>query len=277
MWRRFLLLTFFVLGERVTGQHVSLCQNIGSIYHLSMQNLDGNVVSLKAFKGKYLMIVNVATFWGFTPQYLQMNALLKQQGNSRFDFLAFPCNQFGWQEPGDNRTEILNGLKYVRPGKGFEPNFEMMAKIDVNGRKESPLYTFLKKSCRSPRGAKFNKERLAWDIIKADDITWNFEKFLINIDGVPVARFLPEKTPEYIFNLLVPLINSNWTSVYSLPDLLRERCQNGDNEFCNAWRLDKFWNIIVSWNKNWIFPVITWRVDYKTLEEVVDLEFPRRI
>lgn len=88
------------------------------------------------------------------------------------------------------------------------------------------LYFLLQKSCRSPRGAKFNKERLAWDIIKADDITWNFEKFLINIDGVPVARFLPEKTPEYIFNLLVPLIISNWTSVYSLPDLLRERCQS---------------------------------------------------
>lgn len=105
---------------------------------------------------------------------------------------------------------------------------ELEIKTGVSKCLYKPLTTsfVLQKSCRSPRGAKFNKQRLAWDIIKADDITWNFEKFLINIDGVPVARFLPEKTPEYIFNLLVPLINSHSTSVYSLPALLRERCQS---------------------------------------------------
>ena len=91
---------------------------------------------------------------GFTYQYLQMNALLNQLGNSRFDFLGFPCNQFSWQEPGANKTEILNGLKYVRPGKGYVPAFELMTKIDVNGMKEDPLYTFLKvnTSVKSSRG-----------------------------------------------------------------------------------------------------------------------------
>lgn len=83
---------------------------------------------------------------GFTPQYLQMNALLKEFPRSRFTVLGFPCNQFGHQEPGANSTEILNGMYYVRPGHGFKPhrNFKMMLKGDVNGANEHALFTYLK-------------------------------------------------------------------------------------------------------------------------------------
>lgn len=138
-----------------------------------------------------------------------MNALLQEHGNSRFNFLGFPCNQFGYQEPGANKTEILNGLKFVRPGKGYEPAFELMAKSDVNGDKENPLYTFLKESCRSPPGTSYSTLRLAWYNLKAGDVAWNFEKFLIDPQGKPVARFLSAVTPKEV---LAPLIDPKSTS-----------------------------------------------------------------
>lgn len=77
-----------------------------------------------------------------------MNALMKRYKESNFQLIAIPCNQFGFQEPGANHTEILHGLKYVRPGHGFQPSFPITKKVDVNGEKEIMLYTFLKVRAR---------------------------------------------------------------------------------------------------------------------------------
>jgi glutathione peroxidase len=93
------------------------------------------------------------------------------------------------QEPGKNGTEILNSLKYVRPGGGFEPNFELAEKVEVNGENEHPLYTFLKAYCPSPIQYFASKERLYYENLKSNDIRWNFEKFLIDRNGIPVMRF----------------------------------------------------------------------------------------
>lgn len=119
-----------------------------------------------------------------------MNALHTDLKSHGFTILAFPCNQFGKQEPGTNQ-EILPLLKYVRPGKGYVPNFQLFQKGDVNGEKEQGLFTYLKGSC-PPVGDNFgNMDRLFWQTLKISDIKWNFEKFLVGPDGRPVQRWHP--------------------------------------------------------------------------------------
>uniref|UniRef100_A0A3B4U1U9 Glutathione peroxidase n=2 Tax=Seriola dumerili TaxID=41447 RepID=A0A3B4U1U9_SERDU len=105
--------------------------------------------------------------------------------------LAFPCNQFGKQEPGQNH-EILPGLKHVRPGNGFVPNFLLFDKGDVNGKDEQEVFTFLKSSC-PPVGDNFGIpiHRLFWEPLRISDVKWNFEKFLVGPDGKPVMRWHP--------------------------------------------------------------------------------------
>ena len=118
----------------------------GSLHDFQTQDIHGNNVSLSKFKHQIVMAINVATFWGLTSQYHNMNALMVRysQGKCGFQVLGFPCNQFGKQEPGANAEEILNGLKYVRPGNGFVPNFPMFKKRDVNGKTEDQIYAFFK-------------------------------------------------------------------------------------------------------------------------------------
>ncbi|KAM7417951.1 hypothetical protein PAMA_017543 [Pampus argenteus] len=112
--------------------------------------------------------------------------------------LGFPCNQFGKQEPGQ-RHEILPGLKHVRPGNGFVPNFLLFEKGDVNGNDEQKVFTFLKNSC-PPVGDNFYNPtgRLFWEPLKMSDIKWNFEKFLVGPDGKPVMRWHPSITVSEI-------------------------------------------------------------------------------
>jgi glutathione peroxidase len=116
-----------------------------------------------------------------------MNAL--QNRFKDFHILGIPCNQFALQEPGENGTEIINSLKYVRPGGGFEPNFELTEKVDVNGPDEHALYTFLKGYCPPVNMHFAPKHRLHYNDLKANDIRWNFEKFLIDRQGIPVIHY----------------------------------------------------------------------------------------
>uniref|UniRef100_A0A8B9CI69 Glutathione peroxidase n=1 Tax=Anser brachyrhynchus TaxID=132585 RepID=A0A8B9CI69_9AVES len=119
---------------------------------------------------------------------LQLNALQNELGPYGLVVLGFPSNQFGKQEPGQN-SEILPALKYVRPGGGFVPNFQLFQKGDVNGAKEQKVYSFLKNSC-PPVAEEFgNPKNLFWEPLRNHDIKWNFEKFLVGPDGVPVMRW----------------------------------------------------------------------------------------
>jgi len=141
------------------------------------------------YTNKVLLVVNLAGFWGYTPQYLTLNALTEKYSNSPFKILGFPCNQFLRQEPGANASEIYATLKYIRPGDGFVPNFQMFAKSDVNGENQNPIYEFLKSRCPSVR-AEFQADyKLYYKPKHQDDIRWNFEKFLINHHGQPVRRY----------------------------------------------------------------------------------------
>ncbi|CAN2390428.1 Glutathione peroxidase [Pristimantis euphronides] len=141
-------------------------------------------------------------------QYLELNALQEELKSNGLVILGFPCNQFGLQEPGSNE-EILLGLKHVRPGKGFTPNFQLFEKGDVNGKKEQKLFTYLKNSC-PPVGESLGNpiNRLFWDTIKVSDIKWNFEKFLIGPDGRPMKRYHPRTQISQVKKDLIAYLNT---------------------------------------------------------------------
>ena len=136
---------------------------------------NGEEISLADKAGKVLLIVNTASKCGFTPQYEGLEALFKTYGDQGFEVLAFPCNQFGAQEPG-NAEEIANfcSLKY-------DVSFPLMDKIDVNGAGTPPLYDWLKQEAPGLLGSRAVK--------------WNFTKFLIGRDGKVVRRYAPTDKP----------------------------------------------------------------------------------
>ncbi|OWF53245.1 Glutathione peroxidase 6 [Mizuhopecten yessoensis] len=112
-----------------------------------------------------------------------------------FQALGFPCDQFHNQQPESSGEEILNGLKYVRPGGGFVPNFQMFGLVEINGKNEHPLFTFLKKYCPPTSDTFQDDSLLLYSPLKVSDIRWNFEQFLIGKDGKPYMRFSPETDP----------------------------------------------------------------------------------
>jgi len=124
--------------------------------------------------------------------YSQYNVLVAQF--PQLVIFAFPSPQFFNQEPGRN-DEILNCLKYVRPGNGYVPKFRISEKINVNGIDVHPLYTFLKGVCPQPSPVIPMYPIIDWSPVTPSDITWNFEKFLINKQGIPYKRYDPTTPP----------------------------------------------------------------------------------
>jgi len=147
-----------------------------SIYDCTMNDIDGNPVSLSKYKGKVVMIVNVASKCGLTKQYEGLEALYKKYKDKGFVVLGFPCNQFMGQEPG-TEAEIMEFCTV-----NYGVTFPMFSKIEVNGDGTHPLYKYLRKTL--PGGG------------SKSDIEWNFAKFLIGRDGKPVERFNPRTKPE---------------------------------------------------------------------------------
>ena len=157
-----------------------------SIYDFSARDLDGASVSLSDYKGKTLLIVNVASKCGFTPQYEGLEALYRKFAPKGLVVLGFPSNQFGHQEPGDS-TEIRNFCS-----TNFDVTFPLFAKIEVNGNDADPLYKFLK---REARGV-FGTER----------IKWNFTKFLVDSQGKVRKRYAPTVKPSSIESAISALL-----------------------------------------------------------------------
>ncbi len=148
------------------------------IYQFELQTLDGRKTSLAEWEGKTLLIVNVASKCGFTPQYKGLEDLYRKYKDRGLVILGFPCNQFGAQEPGD-AEEIKNFCSLT-----YSVSFPMFSKVDVNGEQTHPLYAHLK-----------SKEK---GILGTESIKWNFTKFLVNKGGEVVARFAPQTTPEQL-------------------------------------------------------------------------------
>ncbi|HEV7775828.1 MAG TPA: glutathione peroxidase [Luteibacter sp.] len=149
-----------------------------SIYDFSARDIDGNERSLDAYRGKPLLVVNVASKCGFTPQYTGLEALYREYHAKGFEVLGFPCDQFGHQEPGDE-AEIKNFCSLT-----YDVTFPMFAKVDVNGEHAAPLYRWLKSEGKG--------------ILGSEAIKWNFTKFLVDAEGKVVRRYAPTDTPEKI-------------------------------------------------------------------------------
>lgn len=176
------------------------CSKKPSIYDISVKDINGKEVSMAQYKGKVLLIVNVASKCGLTPQYKGLEALYLKYKDQGFEILAFPCNQFFGQEPGTN-DEIQSFCSL-----NYKVTFPLFDKIDVNGENESPLYTYLKAQAPFvgyPEGFEDFGERLTMihqktgtGFDRGDAIKWNFGKFLVSRDGKTIIRFEPMVTPD---------------------------------------------------------------------------------
>jgi glutathione peroxidase len=157
---------------------VSLLQMVaaraGSIYDIPLKDINGKDTTLAAYKGKVLLIVNVASHCGYTPQYQGLEAIYKKHSDQGFAVLGFPCNQFGGQEPGTD-AEIVQFCT-----SKYNVTFPLFDKIEVNGANRHPLYVMLAGPTSPFPG----------------NISWNFNKFLIGKDGKILKRFDSKATPE---------------------------------------------------------------------------------
>jgi len=165
-----IFLAVLLLAQLFGGQTMS-------IYDIEVKDIDHNTVKLEKYRGKVMLIVNVASKCGFTGQYAGLQELYDKYHDKGLEILGFPCNQFLSQEPG-TEEEIKNFCT-----TSFGVKFDMFSKIDVNGKNTHPLYKFLKQNAGG---------------FLTDDIKWNFTKFLVDRNGKVIKRYAPSTEPKDI-------------------------------------------------------------------------------
>lgn len=165
-----LLMAFVMAFSLFAGENMS-------IYDIEVKDIDGKTQKLEKYKGRVMLIVNVASKCGYTGQYAGLQKLHEEYGDKGLSILGFPCNQFLSQEPG-TEEEIKNFCM-----SSFGVEFDMFSKIDVNGEKTHPLYVLLKESAGG---------------FVTDTIKWNFTKFLVDKEGRVIKRYAPSETPKEI-------------------------------------------------------------------------------
>jgi glutathione peroxidase len=156
-----------------------------SVYDIPLRTIDGRETSLREYEGRALLIVNVASECGYTPQYTGLEQLQREYGPTGLTVLGFPCNQFGGQEPGANDEIVAFCSTY-------DVTFPLFDKIEVNGPARHPLY------------AQLAQQPFADGHGSGDDITWNFEKFVVSPAGEVVGRFAHRVEPDDL-DLLIAL------------------------------------------------------------------------
>ena len=180
MTKKILLLIMLFLTSVIAKE------NNMSIYDFNVKTIDGEEVSMSKYKGKVLLIVNVASKCGFTSQYEGLENLYEKYKNQDFMVLGFPSNQFANQEPESNeKIKEFCSLTY-------DVKFDMFAKIDVNGENEAPIYKFIKSNQKG--------------ILGTENIKWNFTKFLVDKEGNIVDRYASTTTPESIEKDIIKLL-----------------------------------------------------------------------
>ncbi|MDG1202959.1 MAG: glutathione peroxidase [SAR86 cluster bacterium] len=157
-----------------------------TIYDVEVKDINLETINMDLYRGKILLIVNVASACGFTPQYKGLQEIYDKYKDKGFEILAFPCNQFGAQESGTN-NEIAEFCD-----NNFNVTFKLFNKVDVNGENASPLFKILTKAYPGILGTK--------------NVKWNFTKFLISKDGQVVDRFASTTTPEMIESAIKELL-----------------------------------------------------------------------
>ena len=151
---------------------------MSSIYDFDVMDIEGNARSMSGYAGNVLLIVNVASKCGFTPQYDGLEALYQKYKDQGLRILGFPCDQFGNQEPDGEEAIMM----FCRMNYGV--TFDLFSKVDVNGANADPLFVYLKKA--SP------------GLLGSEAIKWNFTKFLVGRDGKVLDRYAPQTTPDAI-------------------------------------------------------------------------------
>ena len=194
------------------AENEPVVEQTSGIYAITVKDIDGSDVSLDNYKGKVLLIVNVASKCGLTPQYEGLEALYQKYKDQGLEILGFPCNQFLGQEPGTNE-EIQSFCSTT-----YNITFPLFDKIDVNGEAESPLYTYLKEQAPFkgyPEGAEEFAAMLdeihqqtGSGFDQGDAIRWNFGKFLVSKDGKTILRFEPMVTPDMLEGTIQELLES---------------------------------------------------------------------
>lgn len=149
-----------------------------NLFDFTVKDAQLNDFNLNQFKGKVVLVVNVASKCGFTPQYKGLESVYKEFKDKGLVIVGFPCNQFGAQEPG-SEAQILEFCEL-----NFGVSFPIMAKVDVNGSQSAPVFDFLKSS--------------APGLLGTEMIKWNFTKFLVGKDGKVIKRFAPNEEPKDI-------------------------------------------------------------------------------
>lgn len=178
-------ITILMIGAFFTSVAIS-GNKMNSIYDFSVKNIDGKEVSLNQYKGKVLLIVNVASYCGYTKQYSGLENLYEKYKGKGFEILGFPCNQFGQQEPGTNE-EIKQFCS-----TNYSVKFPLFDKIEVNGEHTNPLYVYLK--AQAP------------GTLESSDIKWNFTKFLVDKDGKVLDRYVSQTTPEELDSIIAKMV-----------------------------------------------------------------------
>jgi glutathione peroxidase len=166
---------------------------VSSLYECSAMRLDGRMQSMAEFSGKVLLIVNVASRCGFTPQYAGLESLWRSYGERGLVVLGFPCNQFGAQEPG-SEAEIGSFCSTT-----YDVTFPVFAKIDVNGERAHPIYRLLKGE--------------APGVLGTEAIKWNFTKFLVDRNGNVISRHASATKPDNLIPEIETLLQSTTPSM----------------------------------------------------------------
>eukprot|EP00882_Tetradesmus_deserticola_P007607 GHRQ01008012.1.p1 GENE.GHRQ01008012.1~~GHRQ01008012.1.p1 ORF type:complete len:200 (+),score=66.62 GHRQ01008012.1:509-1108(+) len=159
------------------GSNSGSTATASKFYSFKVQDIDGRTTKLDKYKGKVVLVVNLASACGFTPQYAELQELYQRYSSKGLVVLGFPCNQFGQQEPGSN-SDIKSFAK-----KSYGVTFPLMGKVDVNGGGADPLFQWLK----SEKGG-----------FLTADIKWNFSKFLVDKEGNVVGRYGSTTTPKQL-------------------------------------------------------------------------------
>lgn len=173
-----------------------------NIYNFEIRSINGELVLLSKFEGRVLLIVNVASNCGFTTQYSGLQRLYEKYKDQGLSILAFPCNDFGAQEPGTNKE-----IEFFCHNS-FNVTFELFSKASVLGPQKLDLYKYLYEFCLNPQGVggvgsqifrlvKWVLYRIKGMCVpKVNEAQWNFHKFLVGRNGIPVASFLSEVAPD---------------------------------------------------------------------------------
>ena len=159
-----------------------------TVFDFTVRDMLGQPKSLGDYRGKVLLVVNVASQCGFTPQYAGLQGLYDRYHDRGLEILGFPCNQFGRQEPGSN--EQIEQFCESR----FHVTFPLFSKLDVNGSAADPFFKYLKHS--------------APGILGSERIKWNFTKFLVSKDGARVTRFAPSTKPEELVTAIEAMLSA---------------------------------------------------------------------